>query len=73
MCNPIGTGIGHDDISIVCEQSGKRITHSDIYGTWCDDECDREKSVALTVLNPDGTVNHEESMKLIYGKAIGEG
>lgn len=71
MCRPVGIGIGHDDIRIVCEKSGKRITHSDVYGTWCDDECDRDKSVEHTVLKPDGSLDHEKTLKAIRKAILG--
>lgn len=36
---------GTYDADITCTICGRPITHSDEYGMWCDNECEREKSV----------------------------
>jgi len=38
-------GDGKFAVDITCQKCGGPITHSDKYGMWCDEECDRELSV----------------------------
>ena len=35
------------NIEVKCEACGKPITHTDKYGMWCDDECDRDEAIEM--------------------------
>lgn len=72
MCKPIAYELSPGHIDIVCEYTGKPITSSDMYGMWCPDLCDREKAVALIVKNPDGSMNHMETMRNIFHQVVEE-
>lgn len=36
----------HGHASVTCDHCGKPITHTDVYGTYCDDECGRDDDIA---------------------------